>query len=143
MRISDWSSDVCSSDLHSESIAGAWRWPPPRAAPRFVRPADRFREGGYGPASPLPGGGLHSPPACANRRLYRFLLRHSPRRKCWAAVSARRSAAPQLQICADWLSWTRILGSSQRRGAETAEGTDQEDRKSQRLKPSHKDAHRK
>src|SRR3546814_6990322 len=95
--------------------------PPLCRSPRFVRPADRSREGGYGPASPLPGGGLHSPPACANRRLYRFLLRHSPRRKCWAAVSARRSAAPQLQICADWLSWPRILGSSQRRGAERSE----------------------
>src|SRR3546814_5285436 len=28
MRISDWSSDVCSSDLLVKSPAGAWQWQP-------------------------------------------------------------------------------------------------------------------
>src|SRR3546814_3228948 len=58
MRISDWSSDVCSSDLRS------WRWPlsPPSATPR--NPASRSPSGKrlalpFGPSDPLPprGGG--------------------------------------------------------------------------------------
>ena len=46
-----------------------------------------------------------------DRRLHRFLRRHSSRDQCRQAVPARQSAAAQLQICADRLSRPRELGA--------------------------------
>ena len=47
--------------------------------------------------------------AVPRRRLHRFLRRHPPRDQRRQAVPARQSAAAELQICADRLSWPRVV----------------------------------
>src|SRR3546814_1095993 len=76
MRISDWSSDVCSSDLHhlpavpSRQGCGS-AWPYLRSAD-YGRAAVRVQPGGRGFSA-----GRRRPAVCANRRLPEWLPKRS------------------------------------------------------------------
>src|SRR3546814_18712952 len=50
MRISDWSSDVCSSDLTFQGGYDAWRGRDPPSGPGVLAQGDRIVAGGTGPA---------------------------------------------------------------------------------------------
>src|SRR3546814_10155677 len=107
MRISDWSSDVCSSDLPGPRVPGAWLCQPGRAAaaaghartagrtrPRLRRraPAQHLREPGadgtrHPHLTPAPRM-LAGKPACISRRMAWTALRIDvdPELRCCCAV---------------------------------------------------------
>src|SRR3546814_18874300 len=72
MRISDWSSDVCSSDLQAIAEEGD-KYTPPAGVPTFRRMKDELGRSGR-----KSGGGFYDYPDGGKKHLWKGLAEHFP-----------------------------------------------------------------